>query len=77
MRPGIELTSSWTLCQVLNPMNHNGNSPSLYLIFFDVVTYAFNELLNIFLSSLVISLNTLNFMAMKCYLQTIVTMHVA
>ena len=28
-RPGIESTSSWTLCRVLNPLSHNGNSQPL------------------------------------------------
>ena len=27
-RPGIEAASSWTLCQVQNPLSHNGNSPT-------------------------------------------------
>ena len=26
LRPEIKPTSSWTLCQVLNPLRHNGNS---------------------------------------------------
>ena len=25
-RPGIQPASSWTLCQALNPLNHNGNA---------------------------------------------------
>ena len=29
VRPEIEPTSSWTLCWVLNPVNHNGNSQFL------------------------------------------------
>ena len=29
-RPGIKPPSSQTLCQVLNPVSHNGNSNSLY-----------------------------------------------
>ena len=28
-RPGIKPTSSWTLCQVLNPLSHNGNSSEI------------------------------------------------
>ena len=28
-RPGIEPAFSWTLCQILNPLSHNGNSCSL------------------------------------------------
>ena len=28
-KPGIEPTSSWTLCWVLNPLSHNGNSGNI------------------------------------------------
>ena len=30
VRPGIKPVSSWTLCRVLNPLSHNGNSNSLF-----------------------------------------------
>ena len=32
--PGIEPESSWTLCWVLNPLSHSGNSSTVLLIFF-------------------------------------------
>ena len=31
VRPGTESASSWTLCLVLNPLNHNRNSPKYFL----------------------------------------------
>ena len=34
VRPGIDTASSWTLCQVLNPLNHNGNSKGEIFFFF-------------------------------------------
>ena len=38
MRPGVEPTSSWTLCQVLNPVSHNRSSPFLVLDLHNVPT---------------------------------------
>ena len=34
-RPGIEPASSWRLCQILNPLSHNGNSSFvlIYILF--------------------------------------------
>ena len=34
VRPGIDTASSWTLCQVLNPLNHNGNAKGEIFFFF-------------------------------------------
>ena len=34
-RPGIKPSTSWTLCQVLNPLSHNGNSLNIY--FFELM----------------------------------------
>ena len=33
-RPGIQPASSWTLCQALNPLNHNGNANGYNFFFF-------------------------------------------
>ena len=34
VRPGMEPTSSWTLCQVLNLLSHEGTPSTLYSYFF-------------------------------------------